>query len=231
MCCIQPGMVLVPTASLLQRHLLHHQDSFRIQGITLRLSWSHLLLVWGWGISGARCPLSPSKFQQIHCVTNFFQQIPFANGGFNGKYIIWENIWGKSSIYRANEVSPPGRRRESRLQLLFTGFVGEHGQNQPQSPGPWQGTHGDPCHRRCPFTCPRKSCRLGKIVNTKQIISGPTRRNIRGSNESIVTPTVKQASALRSRIPRSQPGVVISRLLTPGKDLRHEASSEHIPWQ
>lgn len=39
--CIQPGMV--PTASLLQRHLLHHQDSFRIQGITLRLGWSHLL--------------------------------------------------------------------------------------------------------------------------------------------------------------------------------------------
>ena len=120
---------MVPTASLLQRHLLHHQDSFRIQGITLRLGWSHLLLVWGWGISG------PSKFQQIHCVQFFSSEFPSQMEVSMGKYM------GKSSIYRANEVSPPGRRRESRLQLLFTGFVGEHGQNQPQSPGPWQGTH------------------------------------------------------------------------------------------
>ena len=90
----------------------------------------HLLLVWGWGHIWGH----PNSNR--YTASNFFSsEFPSQMEVSMGKYM------GKSSIYRANEVSPPGRRRESRLQLLFTGFVGEHGQNQPQSPGPWQGTH------------------------------------------------------------------------------------------
>ena len=144
--CIQPGMV--PTASLLQRHLLHHQDSFRIQGITLRLGWSHLLLVWGWGISG------PSKFQQIHCVQFFFQRIPIANGGFNGK------IYGKI-INLQGQWGVPARPPARIAPSTSLHWLRRRAWSEPTTiPRPLA---GDPCHRRCPFICPRKSCRLGKM--------------------------------------------------------------------
>ena len=106
--------------------------------------------LWGWGISGAIRPVSPSNFQQIHCVPCFFQQF------FSSQM---EVSMGKPSIYRANEVSPPTPARIAPSTSLH--WLRRRAWSEPTTiPRPLA---GDPCHRRCPFTCPRKSCRLGKM--------------------------------------------------------------------
>lgn len=100
-----------------------------------------------------------SSFKPIQIPTDtlrpiFFQQIPIANGGFNGK------IYGKI-INLQGQWGVPARPPARIAPSTSLHWLRRRAWSEPTTiPRPLA---GDPCHRRCPFTCPRKSCRLGKM--------------------------------------------------------------------